>query len=129
MAAFGNAGAQTNSASDFTIDLGENYESIIITGYKGASTKVVIAAEYDGIPVRAIGKDAFRDNKNITSVVIPKSVTSIKSEAFRYCSSLTTVTIEDGAQIRFDMMNVFGPHSLSVASVIALKKAGYTGNF
>ena len=40
-----------------------------------------------------IRKYAFYENTNITSVVIPDSVTSIGSSAFSGCSSLTSITI------------------------------------
>ena len=46
-----------------------------------------------GESVTSIGSDAFRDCSGLTSVVIPNSVTSIGSSAFSGCSGLTSVTI------------------------------------
>ena len=43
-----------------------------------------------------IRKYAFYENTNITSVVIPDSVTSIGSSAFQDCSSLTSISIPSG---------------------------------
>ena len=53
------------------------------------------SVEHDGhtYPVTTIGKEAFRDCAQLTSVTIPNSVTSIDEGAFRDCSSLTSVTI------------------------------------
>ena len=45
--------------------------------------------------VTSIGSQAFSDCSSITSVVIPDSVTSIGSQAFQYCSKLTSVVIGD----------------------------------
>ena len=66
----------------------------MVIGYKGIATKVRIAAEYQGLPVKNIYLVAF-NNKSITSVVIPDSVTSIGGGAFYNCSSLTSINVSD----------------------------------
>ena len=67
----------------------------IVVGYTGTATKVKIAEEYEGVPVKSIGDSAFWDCSSLTSVVIPDSVTSIGNSAFYWCSSLTSVVIPD----------------------------------
>ena len=51
--------------------------------------------EYSGryVPVTSIGPNAFFDCSELTSVVIPNSITNIESGAFNYCSGLTSITI------------------------------------
>jgi putative transposon-encoded protein len=58
-------------------------------------TDIIIPKEYNGLPVKKIGNDAFIDCFSLTSIVISDSVTSIGDEAFCNCYSLTNVTIPD----------------------------------
>ena len=88
-------------ATDFEYKKSENGDYILITKYVGTSEKVVIPAEIDGLPVKTIysvGENATEkvgafQNSSIKSVVIPDSVTSIGSNAFMDCSSLTKIKI------------------------------------
>ena len=52
---------------------------------------------------RQIDDIAFSGCSNLTSIVIPQSVTSISSYAFAYCDSLLNVILPDGiTDIRSD---------------------------
>lgn len=67
------------------------------------SDKVVIPATYnDGTngehPVTSIHSDAFEQCMSLTSVHIPNSVTSIGNNAFSGCHSLTSVTIPNSVK-------------------------------
>ena len=85
------AGATVGILYDVSAD--GTYAEVI--GYSGSAKRIVIADTYNGVPVTSIYEKAFYNNDNITSVVIPDSVTSIGGYAFAYCSSLTSVTIPD----------------------------------
>ena len=66
-----------------------------VTGYEGSATTVKIASEYNGVPVKSIRSSAFQ-YKNIVSVEIPDSVTSIGSYAFYSCTALSDVMLGKG---------------------------------
>ena len=59
--------------------------------------KVVIAdaIEYNGnvYKVTSVAKDAFKNNKRITEVVVGKNVTTIKDRAFANAKALKKVTL------------------------------------
>jgi len=71
-------------------------KGITITGYKGKRKKIVIPDIIDGLPIIAIGSDAFEDKK-LTHVVIPNSVKTIEGGAF-YNNQLTNVIIPDSVK-------------------------------
>ncbi len=66
---------------------------IYLVKYMGSDTEIVLP-EYDGGKEYGIWNYAFYDDE-ITSIIIPDSVTSIGNYAFMLCTSLTTVTIPD----------------------------------
>lgn len=82
--------------------------TIIINGYKGAQTEIVVPAKIGKSPVTEIGKEAFspfhggvivkngRFLKTITSVTLPDSVTEIGESAFDSCYALRSVNIPEG---------------------------------
>ena len=72
-----------------------------IVGYSGTDTTVTIPSSIDGVQVRSIGQFAFgkvasKNCSSLTSITIPKGVTSIGNYAFDGCSSLTSITIPEG---------------------------------
>lgn len=63
----------------------------------GASVEgdVIIASEYEGLPVVYIGSYAFQNQSNITSITMPSTVTGIGTYAFQNCTGLTSVVIPE----------------------------------
>ena len=63
----------------------------VLTGVSGiteSGTTVTVPSEIDGIAVREIGDDVFKDNGNIVSLIIPDSV---KTLGYRMCSGCTAL--------------------------------------
>ena len=76
-------------------DLSSDKTYAEVIGYEGTAKRVIIASGYNGVPVKTIYEKAFYDNDNLTSVVIPDSVTTIGRYAFHDCNKLTSVVIPD----------------------------------
>ncbi len=73
-------------------------EGYQITRYTGDYPEITVPAEYNELPVVRIGEEAFVDS-DLTTVVIPYTVTEIGYGAFRDIYSLERVTIEGAAVI------------------------------
>ena len=90
----------------------ENNESYaVITGYTGSDTELVIpeyvGSGYTQYMVKKIGQEAFINNINITSVVIPEGVKYIENYTFSGCTSLTSVTLPSTLEeIRMNAFNL-----------------------
>ena len=69
-------------------------EGITITGYSGDVTQLSVPSEIDGLPVVAIGRDAFRESA-LTEVTLPDSLRLIDWFAFYGSRQLKTVVIPD----------------------------------
>lgn len=69
--------------------------SLTITDYIGYDTIVNIPSSMKGMPVTAIGENAFRYNDNIIKVSIPLGVVSIGNNAFHLCGSLREIHIPE----------------------------------
>jgi len=84
---------QYDSESDFKATPRDGGKAVEITGYTGTKWEIRIPQSIQGLPVTHISRGAFRENKNITRVTIPNSVTTIGKEAFNDCPNLANVTI------------------------------------
>ena len=71
----------------------DGIENIVITGYSGKDTDIIIPNKIDERPVTSIGDSAFWGCSELTSITIPDNVTSIGDWAFSDCSELTSIII------------------------------------
>ena len=78
----------------YTLSADGSYYSCAGIG-TATDTRIVIAKEYEGKPVKGILKKAFYGNWDITHVTIPDTVISIGESAFEYCVALTEISVPD----------------------------------
>lgn len=84
------------AADDYSYDfIGD---TVIIEGYYGDDTDLVIPATIEGCPVTAIGEYAF-SYCDMETVVIPDTVTAIEAFAFDSCKLLESVTLPKELQV------------------------------
>ncbi|MCL1837058.1 MAG: leucine-rich repeat domain-containing protein [Treponema sp.] len=72
--------------------------TVEIIKYTGDVENVVIPLTFGGLPVTVIGEGAFKNNKEIRSVVIPDTVTKIAARAFYNCR-LTYARFGSGLEV------------------------------
>jgi hypothetical protein len=107
-------------------------EKMVISKYTGEGGDVTVPPEIDGKPVNAIGSHAFRDCKNLESVILPNSITAIGYSAFYGCTALNSInipnsvtTIGDGAfGWCWELKSVNIPDGVPILPEIPLVTAG-----
>ena len=77
--------------------------------------------------VTRIERRAFIKTK-ITSLTLPSTIKYIGSEAFAYCTSLTTVDFPESVSNISDLA-FLGSSNINLASQARLRAVGYTGSF
>ena len=66
-----------------------------ITGYSGSEKVVNKPSNIGGVYVKAIGENAFKNNTDIETVIIPEGVNSIEDFAFYKCTGLKYISIPE----------------------------------
>ena len=73
--------------------LDEAQDCYYVSGYTGTSKEVYVLSEYESKPVSYVKFEAFKDNTNITKVVLPASVTELKGGVFLNCYNLKYISM------------------------------------
>lgn len=96
--ATGATGTDSASGNAYKVTDGSSKTVAITKASSKASGKVIIPSTVtisgDKFTVTEISANAFKGNKKIKQVVIPKTVTKIGKNAFKNCSKVTKITIK-----------------------------------
>ena len=91
--------AAAKAADDLGFEFEElNGSFITITGYNGSDVNVNIPSTIGEFIVQEIKEEAFRNNTEIKSVVVPASVTIIRHHAFAGCTSLESFVVNEAVE-------------------------------
>jgi hypothetical protein len=119
---------QYDPESDFQVRRINNDKEVEITAYVGSETDIRIPPRIQNLPVTSISKGVFP--RDITSVTIPNSVTSIGQYAFSGCASLASVTIGNGVTSLngFDFQNNTNLTSVTIGNgVTSIGSSAFAG--
>jgi len=84
----------TNPASDFQYEIVG--DTVKITRFIGSATVVKIPETIEDRPVAVIGRDSFKQSRDFTAVILPKTTNIIEDGAFFNCSWLRHIKIPEG---------------------------------
>ncbi|MBE6683673.1 MAG: hypothetical protein E7595_05955 [Ruminococcaceae bacterium] len=105
-----NAFALRLNGFEYTLSSDGTY--YILSGYNGSiSSTLTVPSQHAGLPVKEVGRLAFAETE-ITSLIIPDSVTKLGHGAFSQCKSLTSVSLSYGLK-EIGMMAFMGCEKLA----------------
>lgn len=86
--------SEWTDADYFEYTVNQSAETVTITGYTGDAGELSIPAKIDGMPVTKIAANSIL-SKKFETLVIPSSILTMESGAFKGCSNFNTLYITD----------------------------------
>ncbi|NLT10389.1 MAG: leucine-rich repeat domain-containing protein [Ruminococcus sp.] len=90
--------AEADVSENFTYNISDDGEYVIITKCISSDTAVEVPEEIEGLPVKEIGSWSFFDCDGVESVVLPSTIKTIGSNAFNGCDAMTEVVLKEGIE-------------------------------
>lgn len=84
---------------DWVYEKINNETEFEIDAYSGTSASASTSRAHNGIPITAIGTNAFSNNTTLNSIKINTPIISVKSFAFLNCTNLETVTLSSTVNV------------------------------
>lgn len=79
----------------YTVEDSRGQKAAEITGYEGKIRTMSVPSQIGALPVTSVGSHAFAGRKDIEEVILPQSVTRVRSFAFHNASNLRRLCITD----------------------------------
>lgn len=80
----------------------DGHKYVMITGFEGKVTDLVVPETIEGVAVEAIGNHAFSGRDDLETVTIPESVRTLYGFAFHNCRNLRKITLFDSIDDYYD---------------------------
>lgn len=94
-----------------------------LQSYSGEAESIIIPEEINGRKITVIGKQAFLNEEQLKSIVIPDTVVEIKEEAFMNCDNLDYVVMSKNIE-RIEAYAFAGPNYYELVLPNTLKELG-----
>jgi len=117
--------SQSSGFFEFDVVKEGTVETAVITKYNGISSAVKIPTKLNGFKVTAVGSYAFSGNLDLKKVTLPTSVTEIKDGAFRGCSNLNTINLQNIKTIGKEAFYGTALKSVNLSKVITIAKNAF----
>ena len=78
------------------------HKYIVITGFEGSVSALVVPDEIDGLPVEAVGNHAFSGRDDIVTASLPGSIKTLYGFAFHNCRNLKKIFLHDSIDDYYD---------------------------
>ncbi len=87
----------TKEAAPYKYKLNPEKTEATILSYSGSDANLIVPDTFEGGTAKVVGiaANAFKDNKTLTSLVIPATVKTIGDNAFAGCTELVSLTLPD----------------------------------
>ncbi len=91
---------EENLSTGLSMIIAENQQGYILSGIGSCKDLIItIPNEYNLLPIIGIAENAFKNNIQIKSIIIPKTISEIDDFAFSGCFSLESVEFEADSEL------------------------------
>ena len=116
---------QNAGGFEFIINENEGSRTITLRRYRGREQNLAIPEQINGIPVTSIGGDWYFDFE-ISSIYLPKTITSISSNVFTQWHNLSVINVDGGNPVYYSANGIlFGKDNSIVHYPSAKKETSY----